>query len=163
MVRAFLSLGSNMGDKRGYLTKAIDLIGKHEQIKLVNIASFYETKPVGYTEQDIFLNTVVEVETKLAPGKLLKELNHIEKQLGRERLIKWGPRTVDIDILTYGQETVNEQDLIIPHKEMKQRGFVLVPLLELAPEYRFPTGEKGSEILSKLIEEKGCLGVEKMV
>jgi 2-amino-4-hydroxy-6-hydroxymethyldihydropteridine diphosphokinase len=163
MVKAFLSLGSNMGDKREYLIKAINLIEQHREITLVKAASFYETKPVGYLEQDLFLNTVIEVDTGLNPRDLLKAINEIEQQLGRERNTRWGPRTVDIDILTYGQEMIDEEDLTIPHREMKNRGFVLIPLLEIAPDFRFPSGEEGKEILSRLSEEKGCLGVEKVI
>ncbi|MBS4026740.1 MAG: 2-amino-4-hydroxy-6-hydroxymethyldihydropteridine diphosphokinase [Clostridia bacterium] len=163
MVKAFLSLGSNKGDKKEYLTKAINLIAQHRQIKLIKTASFYQTNPVGYLEQDLFLNTVIEVETGLKPRELLKEINEIEQQLGRDRNIRWGPRTVDIDILTYDQEMIDEEDLTIPHREMKKRGFVLIPLLEIAPDFSFPSGEEGKEILYNLSEEKGCLGVEKVI
>jgi 2-amino-4-hydroxy-6-hydroxymethyldihydropteridine diphosphokinase len=163
MVKVFLSLGSNKGDKKGFLLAAINLIAEHREIILLKTASFYETKPVGYLDQASFLNTVVEVETSLEPRELLKALNEIEQQLGRDRAIRWGPRTVDIDILTYGQETVDEEDLTIPHKEMKMRGFVLIPLLEIAPDFRLASGETGQEILSRLFAQKGCLGVEKVI
>jgi 2-amino-4-hydroxy-6-hydroxymethyldihydropteridine diphosphokinase len=130
--QAFIALGSNIDDRFTYLTNAISELNKHEKIKVVNVSSIYETDPVGYTEQSPFLNMVVSVETTLNPHDLLEECLHIELVLGRKREIKWGPRTVDLDILLYNQENMETNTLIIPHPRMHERAFVLIPMLEIA-------------------------------
>jgi 2-amino-4-hydroxy-6-hydroxymethyldihydropteridine diphosphokinase len=130
--QAYIALGSNIDDRFTYLTNAISELNKHEKIKVVNVSSIYETDPVGYTEQSPFLNMVVSVETTLNPHDLLEECLHIELILGRKREIKWGPRTVDLDILLYNQENMETDTLIIPHPRMHERAFVLIPLLEIA-------------------------------
>jgi 2-amino-4-hydroxy-6-hydroxymethyldihydropteridine diphosphokinase len=130
--QAYIALGSNIDDRFTYLTNAISELNKHEKIKVVNVSSIYETDPVGYTEQSPFLNMVVSVETTLNPHDLLEECLHIELILGRKREIKWGPRTVDLDILLYNQENMETDKLIIPHPRMHERAFVLIPLLEIA-------------------------------
>lgn len=130
--QAYIALGSNIEDRFTYLTNAINELNKHEKIKVVNISSIYETDPVGYTEQSPFLNMVVSVMTTLNPHDLLAECLHIEFVLGRKREIKWGPRTVDLDILLYNQENMETDTLIIPHPRMHERAFVLIPLLEIA-------------------------------
>lgn len=129
---AYIALGSNIGDRYYFLKSAIDKLNDHSQIKVVNISSVYETDPVGYTEQDAFLNMVVSVMTGLQPHELLAECMRIELELGRKREKVWGPRTLDLDILLYNQENIETESLIIPHPRMKERAFVLVPLLEIA-------------------------------
>lgn len=133
MVKAYLSLGSNMGDKKQYLYGAIKMLEATDQIWLTKLSSLYETNPWGYTEQDLFMNLVVEIETTLSPIALLDVCQSIEQELGRVRLIKWGPRVIDVDILLYGEEVLNEQRLIVPHPLMTQRDFVMIPLAEIAP------------------------------
>ncbi|QUG39930.1 2-amino-4-hydroxy-6-hydroxymethyldihydropteridine diphosphokinase [Psychrobacillus sp. INOP01] len=128
---AFISLGSNIGNRLEYLQQAVRLLQQIEQVKVVNMSSVYETDPVGYEDQAAFLNMVVEIETILTPHELLKKCNEIEAELGRKRDIRWGPRTVDLDILLYNEENMKTQDLIIPHPRMMERGFVLIPLVEL--------------------------------
>ena len=98
------------------------------------VSSIYETDPVGYVDQDAFLNIVVELETSLTPHELLKKCNEIEAELGRTREIHWGPRTVDLDILLYNEENMKTENLIIPHPRMTERGFVLIPLVEINPD-----------------------------
>lgn len=136
--RAYLSLGSNMGDKKDFLDKAIKMLRKDSKIKVTNVASFIETEPYGYVEQDKFLNTALEITTLYTSKQLLKVVNEIEASLDRVRTIKWGPRTIDIDIIFYDDMIINTKDLIVPHKEMHLREFVLKPLMELKPDYRHP-------------------------
>ncbi|MFA6305275.1 MAG: 2-amino-4-hydroxy-6-hydroxymethyldihydropteridine diphosphokinase [Candidatus Gracilibacteria bacterium] len=128
--KAYLSLGSNLGNREFFLKKAISEIKKTAKIK--KKSKIYETSPVGYKKQEDFLNMVIGIETTLSPQKLLKKLQEIEKKLGRERKTKNGPRTIDIDILTYEDTIVDEPNLKIPHPRMHKRKFVLVPLLELS-------------------------------
>lgn len=131
MSRAYLGLGSNMGDKMGHLKDAIAMIENNEKISDVKVSSFYETAPVGYLDQDVFVNIVVELETELAPYDLLAFCQDIEEQLKRKRVIRWGPRTIDVDILLYDEMTNDDEKLIIPHPRMTERAFVIVPLIEL--------------------------------
>lgn len=133
-VKAYLSLGSNLGDKKANIDQAVELLRNHEHINVTKVSSYYETEPVGYTEQDWFLNIAVELETSLAPYSLLKYCNFIEKVLKRERVIKWGPRIIDVDILLYGDFRSEDELLTIPHPRMMERAFVMVPLYEIAPE-----------------------------
>ena len=140
--KAYLSLGSNMGDKENYINKAIELLEEDNQTQVTQIASFIETKPYGNVEQDDFLNTAVEIKTLRSPIELLKLANEIEEKLGRVRTIKWGPRTIDLDIIFYDEEVINEPNLIVPHKEMHLREFVLKPLVELEPTYVHPLYKK---------------------
>ncbi|MEG6520609.1 2-amino-4-hydroxy-6-hydroxymethyldihydropteridine diphosphokinase [Desulfotomaculum sp. 1211_IL3151] len=137
---AYIGLGSNMGDKKAYIQNALEQLSKYPGIHLLRAASRYESAPWGYPDQAWFINTVAEVETNLSPEELLQVLLDIEKKLDRTREIKWGPRTVDLDILLYGQETMNFPQLQIPHPRMHERAFVLVPLAELCPELRLPQG-----------------------
>ncbi|MCK9186080.1 2-amino-4-hydroxy-6-hydroxymethyldihydropteridine diphosphokinase [Candidatus Gracilibacteria bacterium] len=127
--KAYLSLGSNLGDRENFLKKAISEIKKIAKIK--KKSKIYETSPVGYKNQGNFLNMVISIETAVSPKELLENLQKIEKELGREKKIKNGPRTIDIDILTYEDTIVDEPNLKIPHPRMYERKFVLVPLLEL--------------------------------
>ena len=129
---AYLSLGSNMGDRIGNLSWAVSLLDCPEKGIFVELVSpVFETKPVGYTEQDDFLNICLKVITDLDPLDLLSECQKIEKELHRERLIHWGPRTIDVDILTYDDISMDTERLTIPHPRMEERGFVQVPLLFL--------------------------------
>lgn len=130
--KIYLGLGSNLGDREKNLEKAISEISEFASVVLKS--SVYESKPVGYTDQDDFLNMVIEIESELAPRELLGKLLQIESNLGRVRTIKNGPRTIDVDILLYGDLSLNEEDLIIPHPRMNERNFVLIPLSEIAPE-----------------------------
>jgi 2-amino-4-hydroxy-6-hydroxymethyldihydropteridine diphosphokinase len=114
------------------------------------MAPLYRTEPVGYTEQDWFLNTVAEVSTVLSPRELLDVLLGIEKSLGRVRTVRWGPRPVDLDIVLYGDERVDKPDLVIPHPCMCERAFVIVPLADLAPELVLPGGRKAADLAAFL-------------
>lgn len=129
--KVYLSLGSNIGNRQEYIESAIELVGKTEGIKILKKSRLYETSPVGYVEQDLFLNAVIKIETDFSEREILKIINKIENELDRKREIRWGPRTIDIDILILSDKKINETDLIIPHKEMFNRLFVLVPLIEI--------------------------------
>lgn len=131
MNTVYISLGSNIGNRLEYLQQAVRLLQQVERVNVVNVSSVYETDPVGYENQEAFLNMVAEIETLLSPHELLKKCNEIEAKLGRTRDVRWGPRTVDLDILLYNEENMKTEDLIIPHPRMMERGFVLIPLVEL--------------------------------
>ncbi|RKD21560.1 2-amino-4-hydroxy-6-hydroxymethyldihydropteridinediphosphokinase [Caminicella sporogenes DSM 14501] len=152
MARVFLSLGSNLGNKKENLDKAIDLLKKHDNINVIKISSYYETEPVGYTNQDYFLNIVIEIETALLPYDLFEYCSKIEQMLKRKRIIRWGPRTIDIDILLYDDLISNDEKLTIPHPRMTERAFVLVPLYEIAPDIKI-SGQHISLILKSLKKE----------
>ncbi|AYV68823.1 MULTISPECIES: 2-amino-4-hydroxy-6-hydroxymethyldihydropteridine diphosphokinase [Niallia] len=138
MNKVYLSLGSNIGDRLEYIREAVQMLHNQEEIKVVNISSVYETDPVGYEEQALFLNIVIQVETSLNPLSLLEQCQKIESELGRKRIIRWGPRTIDLDILLYNQENIVSEKLIIPHPRIEERAFVLVPLIEIAPDIKLP-------------------------
>lgn len=140
--RAYLALGSNMGDKEKYLKDGLALLEADEKIKIVKTSGFIITEPYGGVEQDDFLNGAVAVDTLYEPQELLTCVNEIEHKLGRVRTIHWGPRTLDIDILLYDEEAVWEENLKIPHIEMHKRSFVLEPLVQIAPEAKHPLLQK---------------------
>ena len=133
--KAYIALGSNIDDRLNYLTESIRALNQHSEIKVVNVSSIYETDPVGFTEQDAFLNMVVSVLTTLNPHELLAECMRIELELGRKREKVWGPRTIDLDILLYNHENIETESLLIPHPRMRERAFVLVPFLEIATDF----------------------------
>lgn len=151
MQTVYLSLGSNIEDRQYYLDTALKLLGKHSKIIIEKRSSIYETSPVGEVKQDDFLNLALKISTLLEPLELLSYINEIELKLGRERKIHWGPRTIDIDILFYGENKVNETRLVIPHKEVFNRLFVLVPLREIIDSHFkfYPKIETAIENLSK--------------
>ena len=135
---AYIGLGSNLGDRQQYLTNAIELLGKTEYITVNIISKVYETKPVGYIDQPDFLNCVVEISTTLSPYELLDICMNIENDLERKRIIKWGPRTVDLDVLFYGDLVMEEERLTVPHPLLHERGFVLLPMRDIAPSFIHP-------------------------
>jgi len=139
--QVFLGLGSNMGDRNEYLQKAIKALEYVPEITVINLSSIYETEPFGGITQDKFLNMVIKIETTLIPDKLLEVTMAIEKELDRVRTVRWGPRTIDIDILLYGNEVISTRDLTIPHPGITERDFVLVPLLEVDSDIKLPSGE----------------------
>ena len=138
----YLAIGSNMGEKEQYLEDAVQTLRDDADFRAVRTSSWMVTEPYGGVEQDDFLNGAIEVQTLLTPHALLDRLHEIEVQAGRERLVHWGPRTLDLDILFYNEKMINETDLIVPHMDMANRRFVLQPLCELAPAYLHPVLKK---------------------
>lgn len=143
----YLGLGSNVGDREEYIEQATFLLQKSPQIEIIKHSSNHETEAEGGGSQPPFINAVVEIKTKLSPHKLLDLCQEIEAALGREREIKWGPRTIDIDILLYGDEIISDDKLQVPHPLMHERLFVLKPLREIAPNVLHPVLEKSVEAL----------------
>lgn len=154
MSQVYISLGSNLGDREKNIQEAIKLINEQRSIKVINLSSNYETEPVGFKEQDWFFNVVIELETTLLPQKLLVVLKQVEAKLGKKTERKWGPRTIDLDILLYDDLILNSQDLQIPHKLMHQRRFVLIPLTQIAPNIKHPVLNKTmKELVAELSDE----------
>lgn len=141
MATAFLSLGSNIGDRAANIARAIDCLRKRG-VQVIRQSSLYETEPVDYLDQGWFLNSMVQIETQLRPEELMQTLLGVERSMGRERRIPKGPRLIDIDILLYGNEIVRSPELKIPHPRMTERRFVLVPLAEIAPAVAHPVFKK---------------------
>jgi 2-amino-4-hydroxy-6-hydroxymethyldihydropteridine diphosphokinase len=141
VTRAFLGLGSNQGDRLENLRRAVELLGKRGA-RLIRSSRVYETDPVGGPPQPDFLNAVAEVETKLSPRDLLQICQDVERIMGRKREARWGPRLIDLDILSFGAEEIDQPDLQVPHPRMHERAFVLVPLLELVADPRLPRGRR---------------------
>jgi len=131
MIVSYIGIGSNLGDRRAYIDKAILKLSAANGIRVKRVSSIYETDPVGGVKQGKFLNGVLEIETTLSSSELLKELNSIEASLGRVRGLKNDPRVIDLDILLFGQEHIDSADLVVPHPRIKEREFVLKGLREL--------------------------------
>ena len=140
MARAFVGIGSNLGDSRALVEAALELLHAEEGLEVVAVSTLRETDPVGYRDQPRFLNGAAEVETELGPRELLARLLTIERQLGRVRDegSRFGPRTIDLDLLLYGQETVDEPGVEVPHPRLHERRFALEPLAELDPALEVP-------------------------
>lgn len=152
--KAYLSIGSNMGDKESYLNQAVDMLYDDDNCRVTAVSNFIQTKPYGPVEQDDFLNGCVEIETIYSPQELLKAVNVIEASADRKREIHWGPRTLDIDIILYDDEIVADKNLYIPHREMHKREFVLEPLNQIAPYAMNPISKKTAEQLLEDLKNK---------
>ncbi len=154
----YLAVGSNMGDKEAYIRAGIEALNRHPQIVVERISELLETEPYGGVEQAMFLNGALKIRTLLSPGELLSVLHSVEAEANRERLVHWGPRTLDLDIIFYDKLVYEDDDLIIPHVDMQNRYFVLKPLSELAPNYRHPVLKRTvSELLADVkTDEPGC-------
>ena len=137
-----MGLGSNLGEREATLWKGLEGLGATEGIEVVAVSSFRETDPVGVVDQPRFVNGAAALETSLRPRELLERLLDVERSLGRDRAVeeRWGPRTLDLDLLLYGGETIDEPGLEVPHPRLAERAFVLEPLLELDPDLRLPDG-----------------------
>lgn len=163
MQQAFIAIGSNVDDRLEHMKKAVSLLAENSNIKLINCSSVYETEPLGEIQQQSFFNAVCEIETSLAPLDLLKQLKDFESEIGRKKTVQWGPREIDFDILFYNGLIFNSDHLIIPHKEILNRGFVLIPLMEIAANFIHPalnkkvkelvTSHHQKEIIKKLAEK----------
>jgi len=142
---AYVGLGSNLGDREATLRAAIAALPG-----VVAVSELRETDPVGVTEQPAFLNGAVALETDLSPRELLETLLAVERELGRQRRERWGPRTIDLDLLVYGSETVDEPGLTVPHPRLHERRFALEPLAEIAPRLVIPGRGRVKDLLSEL-------------
>ena len=131
MNKAYLGLGTNMGDRLEYLNSACTILSQYENINITNKSKIYETKAWGYTDQADFLNMCLEIETSLDEFQLLEVCGQVEQKLNRERIIRWGPRTIDVDILFFNDIILNNEKLSIPHPRISERAFVLIPLMDL--------------------------------
>ena len=157
MATAYLGLGSNLGDRKQNLIQALELLAKHVVVE--QVSSVYETEPVGYEQQPLFLNAVCRVSTELKPGQLLRLAKKIEAKLGRKPGFPNSPRTIDIDVLFYGDEVFSSNELTVPHTRLSERAFVLVPLAEIAPDLVHPASGK---IIKNLLADLGKVtGVNK--
>ena len=158
MPKAYLSLGSNMGDKRAMIARALSALAAHPEVRLVTRSADYRTPPWGKTDQDWFVNACAVVETDLSPEQLLELCLTTERDLGRERRERWGPRVIDIDLLAYDAVTMDTPRLTLPHPQLTERAFVLVPLAAVAPDlviadatvaaWRARTDAAGIEVLT---------------
>jgi 2-amino-4-hydroxy-6-hydroxymethyldihydropteridine diphosphokinase len=148
-ILAHLALGANLADRIEALREATRRIAAEPEISLLARSRIYETPPWGKTDQPAFANAVLTLRTSLAPRALLETCLEIERAMGRVRLERWGPRRIDIDVLTYGDEHIAEPHLTIPHPAIADRAFVLVPLLEIAPDFTLD-GRTGADLLARL-------------
>lgn len=147
----YVAFGSNMGEKQQYIERALDGMKNTEQCRVKKVSTIIKTEPYGGVEQDVFLNGALKLETLLTPHELLDRLHELEQEAGRKRIIHWGPRTLDLDIIFYDDEIIEEDDLCVPHVDMQNRDFVLVPMAEIAPYKRHPVyGKTMKEMLSDL-------------
>ena len=150
---AYIALGSNMGDKRAYLDLGVEGLRRTKGCQISAVSDYLATEPYGVTDQDEFLNGAMKIRTLLTPFELLKRLHEIEQAAGRERIIRWGPRTLDLDILLYDDLILDDEELHIPHIEMYKRDFVLKPLCQIAPYVRHPIYNRTVQELLEALEE----------
>lgn len=157
---AFIGLGSNSGNKLRNIWKAALFLNRIKGVDVLKVSPVYETDPVGKIRQDKFLNAVVMIKTALKAIDLLEKCKGIEKLLKRVKTKKWGPRTIDLDILVYGNKILKTKNLTVPHKEMHKRKFVLIPLLKIAPELKHPVLKKKIKDILKNIKDKGRVKIK---
>ena len=156
MNKAYIGLGTNIGDREANLREALNELKALPENKIVSISSIYETDPVGYLDQGKFLNMAVCINTTLSADSLLAACMEIEQKLGRKREIRWGPRTIDLDILLYNQENIVTKNLIVPHPRMLERAFVVIPLVEIDKDIALPNMEKPlREVMDEIPENEG--------
>ncbi len=154
-MRAFIGLGSNLGDRHATIERAVELLGAVPGVRILAVSSLHDTEPWGYTDQPNYLNGAVEVDTELLPRPLLTVLNGIEDELGRVRDPdqQYGPRTLDLDLLLYEDATIDEPELTVPHPRLHERAFALEPLVELDPSLALPDGRRLKDILGTLVDQ----------
>jgi len=151
---AYIALGSNIGNREELLREALRLLQEHPSVEVLKVSGLYETDPVGYTDQPAFLNMAACLQTTLDPLSLLRTMLNIEQQLGREREIRFGPRTIDLDLLLYEDAQIDEVELILPHPRMMERAFVLVPLSEVL-QAGHPLGHQARQAASTALQDGG--------
>ena len=153
-MKAVVALGSNLGDRFDYLQKAVNEINALQGIEITKISSVYETLPVGGPEQRNYLNAVISLNTKFEAEELLLKLLFIELGLGRQREIAWGPRTIDLDLIWFDDQTINLENLVLPHPRAHERCFVIKPWLEIEPNARI-----GNTAIQEFLKKLDCSGV----
>lgn len=153
---AYIGIGSNIGDKVGHCERAILEILKVDQHKLLAKSSFFKTQPIGYKDQDWFINGVIKIETDLRPHELLRDLKAIELKLGRKETFHWGPRLIDLDLLFFDHEEIKTEELCVPHPHLHERQFVLIPLAEIDQDFIHPVFKMTiQQLLDNLQEDQG--------
>jgi len=150
MTGIYLGLGTNLGNREENISQCLNLLSTKLEIEIIKQSSIYESDPYGFTDQPKFLNMVVEIETRLTPNKLLRIAQNIEKKSGKTKLFHWGPRIIDIDILSFQDQVIKQNRLLVPHTQLHLRKFVLIPLYEIAPDYIHPESKK---TISQLLNE----------
>jgi len=156
---AYVGLGSNLGDSRGFLRRAIEAIGSFPDTRLIVTSSHYRTVPFGPVEQGAFINAVAGVLTRQSPLDFLRALRSLERQLGRaETRVRWGPREIDLDLLVYGEETLATDELTLPHVGIPERDFVLYPLRDIAPQLHIPGMGRVAELAARVADR----GIERL-
>lgn len=153
-MKGVVALGSNLGDRFDFLQKAVNKINSFKEIEILKISSVYETLPVGGPEQGNYLNAVISVNTEIEAEELLLKLLLIELDLGRQREIVWGPRTIDLDLIWFENQTINLDNLVLPHPRAHERCFVIKPWLEIEPEARI-----GNTEIQEFLKDLDCSGV----
>jgi 2-amino-4-hydroxy-6-hydroxymethyldihydropteridine diphosphokinase len=163
MELVLIGFGSNLGDSVQVCLAAIERLRIHPHIRVIETSSLYRTKPQMLADQPWFINGVVLCETDLSPEDLLDTMQHIERDFGRNREVRWGPRTLDLDLLTFGDHQINFSSLTIPHPRLHERRFVLIPLLEVAPEWVHPTMKVSARnLLDRILDDTGDQEVERL-
>ena len=152
MAIVYIGLGSNLGDRLGFIQQAVQMLDFHDAIKVCETSSFYETEPYGIKDQEWFINAAVKVSTSLTPVEVLRVCQHIEEKLGRKREMKWGPRVIDLDILLYDEQIIADDILTIPHPATYDRACCIVPLLEIAEELVHPILQKDMDEIYQNLE-----------
>jgi 2-amino-4-hydroxy-6-hydroxymethyldihydropteridine diphosphokinase len=159
----YIGLGSNMGDKKGQLKQARKMIEDITDVEIIQASSLYLTSPWGNLDQEDFINQVIKISTGLPARDLLNRLQEIEIKMGRQRNVRWGPRTIDLDILLYGDEIIDSPELRVPHPHMRERLFVLIPLQEMNPDLVFPDdGINLREVLVSVLDREENRGIRKI-
>lgn len=154
-VRAFVALGSNLGDSEDFLAGALAALARIPETRLVAASRVFETDPVSDIDQDAYLNAACLIETSLSPWQLLDSLHEIENAARRTRTLRWGPRTLDLDLVTWGAFTCDDEQLTLPHPRAHERAFVLVPVLDIDPTWCFPDGRQASELVKSAPDRAG--------
>jgi 2-amino-4-hydroxy-6-hydroxymethyldihydropteridine diphosphokinase len=151
---AYIALGTNIGDREQNLKEAIQFLNDDSKISTLAVSSIYETKPIGFTEQEDFLNMVIKINTQYNPRGLIERTMKIEERLGRVRDVHWGPRIIDLDILLFNQDNIESEQLIVPHPRMTERAFVMIPLIEIAGDINIPNVTSSVQQLVDLLNDK---------
>jgi 2-amino-4-hydroxy-6-hydroxymethyldihydropteridine diphosphokinase len=159
----FLGLGGNEGDSIELLSRAVRALHAHPRITVEDLSSTYETEPVGGPEQAPFLNVAVRARTALSPLGLLRACQQVEADLGRVRTVRWGPRTVDVDVLLYGDRVLDAPVLTVPHPRLAERAFAVVPLVEVAPGWRLPDGRTLTKLVASMAPIEGVQAIGRQV